>query len=407
MSEVTENGITVVANNYWTPNDRDGERFECAEGAWMYTEDGEAYLDMLAGYSANNFGHGNPIIREALIDQEMTGLTLAPRAFATKQLYRFGVEIGELTGYEMVLPMNGGAEAVETAIKTSRKWGQEVKGVPVNQGNIIVMNENFHGRTTTIVSFSDDEQARNGFGPFTPGFRKAEFGNVDDIEDVMDENTVAVLFEPIQGEAGVRVPPPGFLRKLRELCTREKVLMVADEIQSGFGRTGKNFACDHEDVKPDMMIVAKALGGGRTPTSAVLSSKDILGVLEPGDHGSTYGGNPLACAVARAAISILKSGQFQPNVTERGEQLRERLDELVGNGLTEVRGKGLWYGFDIDPRYITGKKMTAQLWGRHVLSKEADLYTMRFSPTFAINEEEIDYAANQVRDILYVAGKRR
>lgn len=406
---VGNENLSELVHNYEPINDvhvATGKRMVAAKGAWMYDENGDRYLDMLAGYSALNFGHKNPRIIEAIKNQLDTGLTLGPRSVRTTEGDLFAQELGALTGYEMVLPMNGGAEAVESAIKTARKWGQEVKGVSNEVANIIVMDNNFHGRTTTIVSFSDDESARNGFGPFTPGFRRVPFDNIEAVENAIDENTVAVLFEPIQGEAGIRIPQPGYLRAMREVCTREDVLMIADEIQSGFGRTGKNFACDHEDVKPDIMIVGKALGGGMIPSSAIVANRDVLGVFHPGEHGSTYGGNPVASAVGRAAIALLQSGHYENNVRMRGNQLMSGMEQLIGHGVTEVRGKGLWVGVDIDPDLMTGHDVAVKLFARNVIAKEAHEQTLRLSPTFGIMPHEIDYAVNQVRDILYITGNR-
>ncbi len=408
MSVGNEN-LSELVHNYEPINDvhvATGKRMVAAKGAWMYDENGDRYLDMLAGYSALNFGHKNPHIVEAIKTQLDTGLTLGPRSVRTTEGDLFAQELGALTGFEMVLPMNGGAEAVESAIKTARKWGQEVKGVPNEDANIIVMENNFHGRTTTIISFSDDESARNGFGPFTPGFRRVPFDNIEAVEDAIDENTVAVLFEPIQGEAGIRVPQPGYLRAMREVCTREGVLMIADEIQSGFGRTGKNFACDHEDVKPDIMIVGKALGGGMIPSSAIVANRDVLGVFHPGEHGSTYGGNPVAAAVGRAAIALLQSGHYENNVRQRGNQLMAGMEQLIGHGVTEVRGKGLWVGVDIDPDLMTGHDVAVKLFARNVIAKEAHEQTLRLSPPFGIMPHEIEYAVNQVRDILYITGNK-
>ncbi|MCA9334592.1 ornithine--oxo-acid transaminase, partial [Candidatus Saccharibacteria bacterium] len=331
------------ANNYHELND---VPIEYGKRAWVCDVNGAWYLDCLAGYSANNFGHRNPRLVAAAKNQ-LDKLTLTARAFKQDQLEPFCQELGELTGKEAVLPMNTGAEAVETAIKLARKWGQEVKGVETNKANIIVMGDNFHGRTTTIVGFSDDESARNGFGPYAPGFRRVPFGDASAIENAIDENTSAVLLEPIQGEAGVIIPNDGYLHEVRRICTENNVLMIADEIQSGFGRTGETFACDRENVEPDMYVLGKALGGGILPVSAVCANRDIMDVIGPGEHGSTFGGNPLACAVGRAAIELISTGKFQVNAVERGKEMQYGLEKLIGRGVTEVRGVGLWFGVDI------------------------------------------------------------
>jgi ornithine--oxo-acid transaminase len=397
--------VSEFARNYIPINDE--YDMVSADGVWMYDEAGQPYLDMLAGYSATNFGHGQEDLVRAAKDQLDTGLTLGPRVVQTKVGRLFAQELGALTGYEMVLPSNGGVEAVESAIKTAHKWGEDVKGVPSEQSNIIVMKNNFHGRTTTVISFSDDPSAKKGFGPFTPGYRHAPFDDVEAVEAAIDDNTVAVLFEPIQGEGGVRIPKPGYLRDMRELCTRKDVLMIADEIQSGFGRTGKNFAVDHEDVKPDIMIIGKALSGGIVASSAILANRDILNVMEPGVHGSTYGGNPLAAAVGRVTVEMIKSGRYENNIRNRGNQLMHGLEQLIGHGVTEVRGKGMFIGFDIDPKLMTGDEMAKRLFARSVLSKAAHGQTLRFTPAFVIMPDEVDHAISEVRGILSTAGKRK
>lgn len=393
------------AHNYVPINQAPDTEMVGAKRVWMFDKKGRRYLDMLAGYSATNFGHGNEEIIEPFVEQLRTGLGLGPRHLKTEVSELFAQELGELTGYEMVLPSNGGVESVEAAIKTARKWGEDVKGVPSTQSNIIVMGGNFHGRTTTVISFSDDPSAQKGFGPYTPGFRRAQFNDISAIENAMDENTVAVLFEPVQGEAGIIVPDDGYLKSIREVCTRENVLMIADEIQSGFGRTGKNFAVDHEDVKPDIMIIGKALGGGVIPSSAIVANRNVLEVMEPGVHGSTYGGNPNAAAVGRATIALLKSGRYEKNVRDRGNQLVAGMEELVGHGVTEVRHKGLWVGVDIDPAVMTGHDMAVRLFARNVIAKQAHEQTLRLSPAFSIMPDEVDYAVRQISDVLYAARK--
>lgn len=313
-----------------------------AEGAWMTDVEGRRYLDMLAGYSALNFGHGNRRLLDAAKAQ-LERVTLTSRAFHHDRFADFCTELAALCGKEMVLPMNTGAEAVETAVKTARKWGYEVKGVPDGQAKIVVASGNFHGRTTTIVSFSTDHEARDHYGPYTPGFEIVPYGDLTALAAAVTANTVAVLLEPIQGEAGVLVPPAGYLRGVRELTRERNVLFMADEIQSGLGRTGKTFACEHEEVVPDVYILGKALGGGVVPVSAVVADRDVLGVFRPGEHGSTFGGNPLACAVALEVIAMLRTGEYQQRATELGDHLHRELNLLVGGGaVTAVRGRGLW-----------------------------------------------------------------
>ncbi|HEX4701736.1 MAG TPA: ornithine--oxo-acid transaminase, partial [Pseudonocardiaceae bacterium] len=314
-----------------------------ADGAWVTDVDGRRYLDLLAGYSALNFGHRNPTLVAAAVEQ-LGRVTLTSRAFHHDQLGLFCRELAELTGTEMVLPMNSGAEAVESAIKVARKWAYQVKGVPAGTAEIVVAGANFHGRTTTIVSFSTDEVARADFGPFTPGFTVVKYGDAEALAAAVNERTAAVLIEPIQGEAGVVVPPPGYLREARRICDRAGAVLIADEIQSGLARTGELLALDHEGVRADLYTLGKALGGGIMPVSAVVGTRSVLGVLQPGEHGSTFGGNPLACAVGRAVIGLLQTGEFQARSRELGAHLHRRLDELVGQGVAEVRGRGLWAG---------------------------------------------------------------
>ncbi|NLX00491.1 MAG: ornithine--oxo-acid transaminase [Actinomycetales bacterium] len=368
-------------------------------GAWVTDVEGNRYLDCLAGYSALNFGHGHPDLLAAAHEQ-LDRLTLTSRAFYSEQLALFGAELADLTGKDMVLPMNSGAEGVETAIKVSRKWGYEVKGVPEPEASIVVMDGNFHGRTTTIVSFSTDDVARSGYAPFTPGFRLAKYGSISAVDELIDDTTVAVLFEPIQGEGGVIIPPDGYLRELRELCTSRGVLMVADEIQSGLARSGRTFACDHEDVVPDIYILGKALGGGILPVSAIAADEDVLGVITPGSHGSTFGGNPLAAAVGRAVISLLRTGVFQQRATELGQRLEEGLRGLVGHGLVAVRARGLWAGLDIDPTLMSGREMCEGLLRRGLLAKDTHGSTIRLAPPLVVTEKEIDLIVDSVADVL-------
>lgn len=371
-----------------------------ASGARVTDVDGRSYLDCLAAYSAVNFGHRNPEITAAAHAQ-LDAVTLVSRAFHSDRLGPFCAALAELCGKDMVLPMNSGAEAVESGLKVARKWGTDVKGVKdSNSSNIIVARNNFHGRTTTIISFSDDETARRGFGPYTPGFRSVPFGDTDAVAAAIDDNTVAVLLEPIQGEAGIIVPPDDFLPRVRALCTERNVLMIADEIQSGLARTGRTFACDHWNVVPDIYLLGKALGGGVVPLSAVVADRDVLGVLHPGEHGSTFGGNPLAAAIGTTVVGMLSRGEFQSRSAELGEHLHARLNALVGSGVLAVRGRGLWAGVDIDPAIGTGKQVSLRLADRGVLVKDTHGSTLRFAPPLVITEEEIDWAVNGFAAVL-------
>jgi len=369
------------------------------EGAWVTDVDGKRYLDCLAGYSALNFGHSHPQLVERA-RQQLGTLTLTSRAFFNDQLGPFAKALAELTGKDMVLPMNSGAEAVETAIKVSRRWGYEVKGVPEDQANILVMEGNFHGRTTTIVSFSDDKVAHDNYGPYTPGFRAVRYGDIDSVRAAIDEFTVAVLFEPIQGEGGVVVPPEGFLRDLREVCSEQNVLMVADEIQSGLARTGTTFACDLEEVVPDMYILGKALGGGLYPVSAVAADTDVLGVITPGSHGSTFGGNPLAAAIGHEVCRLLATGEYQDRARRLGERLLAGLEPLVGRGLDAVRVRGLWAGLDVTPGGPTGRELCERLMERGILAKDTHGMTIRLAPPLVITEDEVDQLVAAVKDSL-------
>ncbi|MFF4415185.1 ornithine--oxo-acid transaminase [Streptosporangium sp. NPDC001559] len=370
-----------------------------AQGAWVTDVEGRRYLDCLSGYSSLNFGHGNPKIIEAAQEQ-LARLTLTSRAFFHDQFAAFAAGLGDLTGKDMVLPMNTGAEAVETAIKVARKWGYEVKGVPDGQAEIIVMEDNFHGRTTTIVSFSTDPDAHDGFGPYTPGFRIVKYGSIEAIREAVGPNTVAVLLEPIQGEAGVLVPPDGYLTQVRELCSAENILMIADEIQSGLGRTGETFACEHEGVVPDVYVLGKALGGGVVPVSAITADQDVLGVIKPGQHGSTFGGNPLACAVANAVVEMLRTGEYQARARELGTVLHERLRALVGRGVVTVRGRGLWAGVDIDPSLATGRQVSEALMRLGVLAKDTHGSTIRLAPPIVVSEEDLLWAVDRLAEAL-------
>jgi ornithine--oxo-acid transaminase len=370
-----------------------------AEGAWITDVEGRRYLDCLAAYSAVNFGHRNPEIT-AVAHAQLDTMTLVSRAFHSDGLGPFCAALAELCGKDMVLPMNSGAEAVESGLKVARKWGTDVKGVAPDASNIVVAHNNFHGRTTTIISFSDDETARRGFGPYTPGFRTVPFGDADAFAGAIDENTVAVLVEPIQGEAGIIVPPDDFLPRLRTLCTERNVLMIIDEIQSGLARTGRTFACDHWGVTPDVFLLGKALGGGVVPLSAVVADRDILSVLHPGEHGSTFGGNPLATAVGSTVVAMLARGDYQARATDLGEHLHRRLRTLIGRGAVAVRGLGLWAGVDIDPVLGTGKQISGLLADRGVLVKDTHGSTLRFAPPLVITADEIDWAVDEFAAVL-------
>jgi ornithine--oxo-acid transaminase len=371
-----------------------------ATGAWITDVDGRRYLDCLAAYSAVNFGHGHPEILAAARAQ-LERVTLVSRAFHHDQLGPFCAELAALAKAEMVLPMNTGAEAVESAIKVARKWGYQVKGVPDGRANIVVAQGNFHGRTTTIISFSDDETARAGFGPYTPGFRSVPYGDAAAVAAAIDSDTVAVLLEPIQGEAGVIVPPPDYLPAVRDLCTAANVLMIADEIQSGLGRTGSTFACDLVGVVPDLYLLGKALGGGVVPVSAVVGRREALGVLHPGEHGSTFGGNPLACAVGRTVVRLLAAGEPQRRAAELGAHLRARLGELIGHGVLSVRSVGLWAGVDVDPALLTGRQVCEGLLARGVLAKDTHGSTIRLAPPIVVTREELDLAVDALADVLH------
>jgi ornithine--oxo-acid transaminase len=359
------------------------------EGAWVTDVEGRRYLDCLAGYSALNFGHSHP--RLVARAQEQVGrLTLTSRAFYNDQLGPFARDLADLTGKEMILPMNSGAEAVETAIKVARKWGYLVKGVPENQATIVAMEGNFHGRTTTIVSFSTDPVATAHYAPYTPGFRVVPYGDFAALEAAVDDSTVAVLLEPIQGEGGVIIPPEGYLQQVRTLCNSSGVLMMADEIQSGLARTGLTFACDHEEVVPDVYILGKALGGGLYPVSAIAADGDVLEVITPGSHGSTFGGNPLAAAIGREVVAMLQTGEFQERARVLGARLAAGLGDLVGRGVDEVRTRGLWAGVDISPDLDTGRQVCEDLLDRGILAKEAHGQTVRLAPPLVATEADID-----------------
>jgi len=367
-----------------------------AKGVWVKSPEGKRYMDMLSGYSALNHGHRHSRIIKSLVEQAKK-VTLTSRAFNNDQIGPFFKEICEFTGYDMVLPMNTGAEAVETALKAVRKWGYKVKGVAEGQAEIIVCSNNFHGRTISIVSFSTEAQYKDGFGPFTPGFKIVAYGNIDALKAAVNPNTVAFMVEPIQGEAGIMVPPAGYLKAAYDFCKANKVLFVADEIQTGFGRTGRRFCCDHDNIKPDMLILGKALGGGVMPISAVVASKDVLGVFNPGDHGSTFGGNPLACAVARTAIKVIVEEKLAEQSLEMGNYFMEQLRTIKGKHIKEVRGKGLLIGVELD---TAARPYCEQLMALGILAKETHDHVIRFAPPLVITKKEIDWAFRRIKKVL-------
>ncbi len=372
---------------------------EKAEGIWVYDVEGKKYMDCLAAYSAVNQGHCHPRIVKALKEQAEK-VTLTSRAFRNSQLPLFYKELSEITGYEMILPMNSGAEAVETALKAARKWGYKVKGVPENKAEIITCRNNFAGRTITIISFSTEEQYKDGFGPFTPGFVTVDYGDAKALEEAINENTVAFIVEPIQGEGGVVVPPEGYLKKAYEICKKNNVLFIADEIQSGLGRSGKLFAFEYEDIKPDAVTIGKALSGGLYPVSAVLSSKEVLGVFNPGDHGSTFGGNPLAAAVAREALKVLVEEKLPERSFELGKYFREKLREIPSKHVKEVRGKGLFIGVELKPEAGGARRFCEALMEKGILAKETHENVIRFAPPLIITKEEIDWALERINEVL-------
>lgn len=370
-----------------------------AEGAWVTDVDGRRYLDCLAAYSAVNFGHSNPRL-VAVAREQLGRVTLTSRAFHSSAFGPFAEALAALCGKDMVLPMNTGAEAVESGIKVARRWGYQVKGVPADRAEIIVASGNFHGRTTTIVGFSDDPEAREGFGPFAPGFVLVPHGDADALEAAITPNTVAFLVEPIQGEAGIHVPPPDYLQRVRRITSEHRVLFMADEIQSGLGRTGETFACDLSGVVPDVYLLGKALGGGIVPVSAVVADRDVLGLLTPGSHGSTFGGNPLASAVGLEVVRMLDEGTYQARAKHLGARLHAGLGGLLGVGVTEVRGAGLWAGVDIDPAVGTARQVCERLLERGVLAKDTHGHTVRLAPPLVITEDEVDSLVATFAEVL-------
>jgi ornithine--oxo-acid transaminase len=372
-----------------------------AEGVWVYDVEGNRYLDCLSAYSALNQGHVHPKILEALQEQAAK-VTLTSRAFRNDQLPLFNKELSEMTGYGMSLPMNSGAEAVETAIKLARKWAYQVKGVPHDQAEIITCENNFHGRTVSIISFSTEPLYRDDFGPYTPGFMVVPYGDAQAIEDAITPNTAAVMVEPIQGEAGVVVPPAGYLRILRRICDQHNVLLIADEIQTGLGRTGRLFASDYEGVRPDMVIIGKALSGGFYPVSAVLADAEIMGLFTPGEHGSTFGGNPLGMAVARAALRVIKDEKLVENSARLGEYFMEQLCEIPSPHVKEVRGKGLLIGVELKTSAGGARRFCEKLAEQGILAKETHQNVIRFAPPLVITRETLDWALPRIRDVLNI-----
>lgn len=369
------------------------------EGVWVWDVDGKRYLDCLSAYSALNQGHVHPRILSAL-EEQARKITLTSRAFRNDQLPLLYKQLSDLTGYEMSLLMNSGAEAVETAVKLARKWAYKVKNVPQNSAEIIVASGNFHGRTTTIISFSSEPSYRDAFGPFTPGFVTIPFGDAAALEKAITPNTAAFLFEPIQGEAGVIIPTDGFLKKAQEICKKNNVLLIADEIQTGLGRTGKLFACDHEDVRPDMVVIGKALGGGFLPVSAVLADSAVLGLFQPGEHGSTFGGNPLAAAVSRAALNVIVEEHLIENSATMGEYFMEQLAEMNSSWVKEVRGKGLLIGVELKEEAGGARRFCEALMQDGILCKETHERVIRFAPPLIIQRETVDWALPKIRNVL-------
>jgi ornithine--oxo-acid transaminase len=369
------------------------------EGVYLYDENGTRYLDMMSAYSAVSHGHGHPRILHRLQEQAQR-LAMCSRAYHTDRLAPFAERLTKLAGLEMMLPMNTGAEAVETAIKAARRWGYQSRKIPADMAEIIVAEGNFHGRTTTIVGFSSDADYKKDFGPYTPGFKIAPYGDIAAIEAAITPNTAAILIEPIQGEAGIRVPPPGYLRELRRICTKHNILLVFDEIQSGLGRTGKMFCFQHEDATPDLLILGKALGGGVLPVSAVVGRKDVLKLFNPGSHGSTFGGNPLAAAVALEALDILEEESLVENSATLGAYMMGQLRRIQSRAITDIRGKGLWIGVEFDPAVVSARAVCEKMMARGILSKDTHGTVVRFAPPLTINKEEVDECLSHFREVL-------
>lgn len=372
---------------------------EKGEGVWVYDVEGKKYLDCLSAYSALNQGHVHPTILKAMIEQAQK-VTLTSRAFRNNQLPLFYKELSEMTGYEMSIPMNSGAEAVETALKLARKWGYAVKGIPRYKAEIIVANGNFHGRTISIITFSSEQFYKNDFGPFTPGFVNVNYGDVDALEKAITPYTTAVMLEPIQGEGGVLIPPAGYLKAVAEICKKHNVLFIADEIQTGLGRTGKLFASDHEGIRPDMIVIGKALSGGFYPVSAVLADKPVMGLFQPGEHGSTFGGSPVAAAVARAALKVIREEKLIDNAANMGEYFMAQLRAINSPHIKEVRGKGLLIGVELYPEAGGARRFCEALMSKGILCKETHDNVIRFAPPLIIDQKTIDWALERISEVL-------
>jgi len=372
---------------------------ERGEGIWVWDVEGKKYMDMLSAYSAMSHGHRHPKIIAAL-EAQAAKLTLTSRAFHIDNLGEFYQRVVKLTGLPRVLPMNTGAEAVETALKAARKWGHTVKGVPADSAEIIACENNFHGRTITIVTFSTEEEYRTGFGPFTPGFSTVKYGDIDALEQAITPNTAAFLMEPIQGEAGILIPPEGYLAQARELCDKHNVLLVADEIQTGFGRTGKMFCCEYEGVQPDIYIMGKAMGGGVMPVSAIAATEEVMGVFQPGQHGSTFGGNPLAAAVAVAALDVMVEEDLANQALIKGQYLMDKLRKIASPHIREIRGKGLLVGVDLKPAAGGARRFCEALQDEGILAKETHESVIRLAPPLIISEEDLDWAVAKLQKVL-------
>lgn len=369
------------------------------EGVWVYDVEGNRYLDCLSAYSALNQGHNHPKIRKAMIDQ-LDRLTLTSRAFRNDQLGLLYKKLSDMSGYEMSLPMNSGSEAVETAIKVARKWGYLSKGIPRYQAEIIVADGNFHGRTTTIISFTTNEKYKHDFGPFTPGFPIVEYGDIDALAAAINENTTAIMLEPLQGENGIIIPPKGYLQQVQALCEEKNLLFIADEIQTGLGRTGVFFACQHENVRPDITVIGKALSGGFYPVSAVLADKSVLGLITPGEHGSTFGGNPLGAAVSIAALEVIEEENLIENARNMGQYILDYLEEIPDKNIKEIRGKGLLIGVELKHHLGGARRFAERLQERGILVKETHVHTIRIAPPLIIDKETVDWLLPILRDVL-------
>ena len=376
------------------------------EGLYVWDDRGRKYMDLMSAYSAVSHGHGHPRLVAALKKQAEI-LSIVSRAFYTDKLGSFLQLACNLTGQDMALPMNTGAEAVETAVKAARRWGYEIKGMPQNKAEIIVCTGNFHGRTTTIISFSDEDEYRKNFGPLTPGFKVVTYGDSDALADAITANTAAFLVEPMQGEGGIIIPPDGYLKRCHEICRDNNVLLIADEIQTGLGRTGKLLACDHEKVKPDALILGKALGGGILPVSMLLAKKEVMEIFVPGTHGSTFGGNPLAAAVGIEALNVIVEEQFAKRSCELGAYLIKEVAKIESPLITEVSGSGLWVGIEVDPTLGSAREICERLMDRGILTKETHETVVRLAPPLIVEQEEIDWAVSQIREVVHEMDKLR